>query len=187
MLCNTNCAQDPVALAGGGCRLTTRTGGIDRFVFARCDTDFTLLTDINEWSTKVAAGDIVFSGQVLGQKPKGTFTKKKLASCKPEQVTGVTRQITFTDANADNDNFTDYDFWNDKQENQDIYIVGYITCEELFYGFYSDWSLEIDDTRPEDTNEEFKWDGTILFNSLTAPAPIDLTGISTVIGAGSGS
>lgn len=184
-LCSSNCAQNPVAVAGGGCRLQTRTAGVDRFVFARCDIDFTSITDISEWTTKAAAGEVVFSGQVLGQKPKGTFTKKKLASCRPEIVTGVTRQLTFTDSNADNDAFTDYDFWNDKQENQDILIVGYLTCEELFYGFFTDWSLEVDDTRAEDSNEEFRWDGTILYNELTATKPIDLTGISAVIGTGS--
>ena len=180
VLCNTSCAQNPVAVAGGGCRLRTRSAGIDRFVFGRCDITFTDITSIEEWQTKIAAGQVVFTGQVLGQKPKGTPTKKKLASCRPEIVTGFTRQLQFTDANADNGNFTDYDFWNDKDENQDIYVVGYITCEEYFYGFFT-YSIEVDDTRVENSDEEFKWDGLIQYIDRTAKKPIKLTGISALI------
>lgn len=180
-LCNTNGAQNPVAVAGGGCRLNTRSAGIDRFVFARCDITFLNMADLSQWETKINAGQIVFSGQVLGQKPKGTVTKKKLVSCRPEIVTGMTRQLQFTDPNADNGNFTDYDFWNDKDVNQDILVAGYITCEEYFYGFFT-YSIEIDDTRVEDSLEEFKWDGLIQYVSRTATKPIKLTGINALIG-----
>jgi hypothetical protein len=181
-LCSSNCAQNPQAVAGGGCRLQTRPGGIDRLVFARCDITFTAISSLEEWQTKIAAGNIVFSGQVLGQKPKGTVTKKKIASCRPEMVTGVTRQLQFKDANADNSGFTDYDFWNDKDVNQDIFVVGYLTCDELFYGFFP-YAMEIDDTRPENSDEEFAWDGIVQYNSRTATKPVKLTGIGALIAA----
>lgn len=187
MLCSSNCAQNPTAITGSACRLTTRGAGIDRFVFAPCNVSFSLITDLAEWETKVNAGEIVFSGQVLGQKPKGTATKKKLASCVPERVTNVTRQLQFTDANADNDAFTDYDFWNDKFENQDAFVFGYLTCEEYFYGFFNRWSLEVDDTREPNSEDEFKWDGTIQYLDLTAKKPVKLTGISALIGGTSSS
>lgn len=179
-LCSTNCAQNPVAIAGGGCDLVTRSAGFDRLVFARCDIAFTSIADLDEWQAHIAAGRIVFSGQVLGQKPKGTPTKKKLVSCRPEMVTGFTRQLQFTDPNADNGGFTDYDFWNDKDLHQTIYLVGYITCEEFFYGFFN-YALEIDDTRVENSEEEFKWDGLIQYLDRTAKKPIKLTGIGALI------
>lgn len=183
ILCSSNCAANPVGLGGSGCDITTRTAGIDRLVWARCDIEFTLITDLSEWETKMGDGEIVFSGPVLGQKTKGTFTKKKLASCYPERVTGVTRNIAWKDANADNTDFTDYDFYNDKQANQGKLVFGYLTCEELFYGFFSRWSIEVDDVRVENSDEEFNWDGVVQYLDLTAKKPVSLTGISALIGA----
>jgi hypothetical protein len=151
-------------------------------VFARCDISFSAITSLEEWQAKIAAGSVVFSGQVLGQKPKGTPTKKKLVSCRPEMVTGFTRQIQFTDPNADNENFTDYDFWNDKDVNQDILIMGYLTCEEFFYGFFT-YAIEIDDTRVENSEEEFKWDGLMQYLDRTAKKPVKIPGIGALIAA----
>ena len=87
-LCPSTCSVELPESITGGCGITIRNGGISKFAFIKCDYIFTDLASRNEWEAAVASGDVVFSGLLLAQKPKGSFTKKRVSSCAPEQLVG---------------------------------------------------------------------------------------------------
>ena len=174
--------MDVVAAPAGGCKITTRPGGIFKLIFLKCDITFTDITLVSEWETKITANEIHASGQILGSKPKGSPTKEKLASCLPERVTGYTRQINFKDFNADNTSaLGDFDFWSGIDANQDLYLMGFITCDDLFYGPYGSWSLDVDEVRPENSDEASYYEGQIEYKELTLPKPQLIAGLGAVL------
>lgn len=184
-ICNPSCAVSIPCPLDSGCSIQTRAGGIKQFVIVKCSYTFDDITSIVEWETAVAAGNVVISGQVLGQKPKGTFTKKRISSCSPESIVGAEKQITFQDYNVGN-NYTSnahcaaYDFWNTILTEASSYQFGYITCDNLFYGLINDFQIEIDEVIEDNNTGSTYFDGTILWNQvqMICPISIDLTGLS---------
>jgi hypothetical protein len=131
----------------------------------------------------VASSDLVFTGQWLGSKPKGSATNLKVASCLPEVVVGRTQTIQFRDYSADLDGLTHYDYYIDVQENYLSYKFGYITCEGYVYGPFEDktWSLDIDDVREESSDSPTFIDGTITITKLLMTKPVLVDGILDIL------
>ncbi len=179
--CNSDCTEAVPQFPGAGCEIQTRPSGIRRLVFAKCDIDFADITDLAEWTTKLTANDLHATGEIKGSKPRGTTTKKKLASCLPEKVVGGTKSINFTDANSDNAAFADYDFYNHIIENQGNLVFGYTTCDDLFYGFIPNFSLDHDDVRTDNSDDEMVFDGIITYNGVSMIKPISLPGLNAVL------
>lgn len=167
-------------MGSGACRQTTRPGGIYKFVFLACDVALPAMTAA-AFQTALEEGDMVASGKVLASKAKGNTTKQRTSSCDPERVTQRTSSVPFKDFNADNTDFSEYDFWNDKFENQDSFLLGYTTCDELFYGWTSNYALEVDDPRPETSQEAAYIEGTFELNGLLMIKPVKITGINAVL------
>lgn len=180
-VCNSDCAVDIPQFPEAGCEIVTRPSGIKRVIFARCDTVFLDLTDTAEWETKLTAHEVHATGLIKGAKPKGSFTKKKLDSCSPEKVTGGTKTINFTDANSDNATMADYDFYNHHQTNAGNEVFGYLTCDELFYGWFSDFSIELDDVRTDNSDDEMVFDVSIQYKAITMQKPILIAGLNAVL------
>lgn len=187
-LCNSECVSPIPCLAGAGCQIITRPAGIKRVIFAQCDLAFSDITDLEEWATHIAAQRIGFSGEILGQKPKGTFTTKKLASCLPEQITGAEYQISWVDANSDNEEFSDYDFYKYLQLNANNLVAGYLTCDDLLYWGLTNLSLEIDDVRVESSDEEMNFDVVLRYKTSnnTMVKPIHLPGLNAILTCSTG-
>jgi len=146
-------------------------------IFAKCDYTFTDITDLNEWDTAITANEIHSSGEILAQKPKGSFEKQRYASCIPERSVNGTKSITLKDYNAD-PTFGEFDFWNGVIADQDTLVFGFIDCEDNFYGWFEDWSLELDNVIPETTEEANYFDGSIEFEELTMTKPQLITGLN---------
>lgn len=184
-ICNSSCAPALPASYTGGCSIITRPGGIKQFAFVKCDYTFEDISDVAEWTAAVAAGDAVLSGFILGQKPKGTFTKKRIASCQPEGVVGAEKQLTFQDYNTDtvtvapNPACLAYTFWNTILTNPGGYKFGYLTCDNQFYGLVNDFQIEIDEVIEDTNNGSVYFDGTMFWNSIEMLCPIslDLSGL----------
>lgn len=178
-ICSSNCAPDLPASYSGGCSIIQRPGGIKYFTFVKCDYTFTDISDVEEWAGAITGGDAVLSGYLLAQKPKGTFTKKRIASCQPEAVTGVEKSITFQDYNTDTVTAPGpgcklYDFWNAIQINPGGYKFGYVTCDNMFYGLINDIQVELDEVIEDSNNGNTFIDGTIFWNQITMICPIPL-------------
>lgn len=179
-ICTTGCAI-AVPKNEAGCGSKPRKGGVPRLVALKCDVSFADVTDLAEWQTKITADEVHASPRILGQKPKGSATKKKFNSETPEQVTGYTKSLTFQDYNADENNNTDYDFWNGIDVNSDKFLLGYFTSDELFFGFIPDWALEIDDVAEEDSNGTLYFDGAVTWNARQMLKPVHIPGIFSVL------
>ncbi len=182
-LCNSACVTPIPCVGGAGCEIITRPAGIKRVIFYQCDVEFTDITSLEEWASLIAAERVGFTGEILGQKPKATYTTKKLGSCLPEQVTGAEYQISWTDANSDNEGFSDYDFYRYLQENANNLIAAYITCDDLLYYGLTNLALEIDDVRVEDADEEMNFDVVLRYKTpdRLMIKPIKLPGLNAVL------
>lgn len=185
ILCETACATAPKKYPSAGCAIQTRQGGIYRLVFFKCNFSFTDPTDIAEWEAGITAGNIVVSGEILGDKPRGTATKKKLSSGRPEQKTGISQVINFQDYNL---NATDavedqptYLFWEDKDKNHTKYNFGYFDFEENFFGIFSQISLEVDDEIEQDINGNAFISGTVSYNKKFLTVPVNIPGINATL------
>ncbi len=180
-LCPTGCATAIPAITGSGCNIITRPAGVDRVIFKRCDYSFTLITDLTEWETAIAADQIHATGRVLGQKPKGSPSRRRVASCLPERTVNYTRTWSWKDSNSDNTTFTDYDFYQYVDQYQDLLHIAFYTCDGLLFGFFEDFSLDVDDTRGETNDEDAAFEVTCEVKSRLVAKPIKLTGLSAIL------
>lgn len=181
-ICNSTCAPAVPVSYTGGCGIQSRPGGIKRVWVIKCDYEFADIGDAAEWAAAVAAGDAVGSGLILGQKAKGSFTKKRIASCQPEGVVGAEKQITFQDYNhADTiaGNCKVYDFWNTLLTTPSNYKLAYETCDGYVYGVINDFQLEIDEVIEDNNTGSTYFDGTILWNDveMICPVAVNLSGL----------
>lgn len=190
--CGVSCTVTVPTYPNAGCDVVTRPAGAKKLVFMACDQTFANITDLEEWADKIAANKLHASGECNISKPKGSLTKKKLVSCRPEQVTGGTRTLNFTDPNADNETFGEYTFWNFIQQNQNKLVFGYVTCDDLFYGFkptggtgtagdLTQFAIDLDDTRVEDSNENAQIEGTITWLDKLMSKPVSIPGLSAAL------
>ena len=160
----------------GGCGIVSRPGGIKRLWFVKCsaaDWDF---TDDTEWATAQTTGNVVGSGLLMGQKAKGSFTKKRISSCSPEGVTGAEKQITFMDYNTDTvttvgQKCLAYEFWNTILTGASNYKLIYETCDGYVYGPITDFVIEIDEVIEDNNTGSTMFDGTVLWNDITMACP----------------
>jgi len=178
-LCPSTCAPALPEAISGGCGITVRNGGISKIVFVKCDYTFEDYSNRTEWETAVGAGDVVFSGLLLAQKPKGTFTKKRISSCAPEQLVGKENQITFQDYNSDPLACKDIEFWNTIVNASSSYQMGYYTCDGYFYGLVEEFSIEVDQVIEDNTTGNIFFDGTISWLDLNmlCGVQVDLNGL----------
>lgn len=179
-LCSSACASAPVPYGAGACRVVTRPGGIYKFLHLQCDVAVPAMTLV-ALQAAIEAGTLTASGKVLASQGKGTTTKQRVTSCDPERATNRTEIITWKDYNADNAEFGEFDYWNDKFENQDRLLLGWTTCDELVYGFLSSYSLDFNPNRPETSTEAHFIEGTFELNTLLLLKPTKVAGINAVL------
>jgi len=187
MGCITACAQDLPAAAVYACVPEVMKGGIRALAFMKCDASFddtpSGISSVASWEALVTSGDLVFSGDILGAKPKGSSTSLRTASCSPERVTARVQTITFKDYNADLTSLAHYDFWITIQENFAAYKLLYITCEGYAYGTFENktWSLDIDDVREETSEAPLYIDGSITITKLLMTKPVLVPGLLDIL------
>tara|TARA_R110000868_G_scaffold132409_2_gene343450 strand:+ start:3251 stop:3805 length:555 start_codon:yes stop_codon:yes gene_type:complete len=177
-ICASSCAQGLPDSYTGGCGIISRPGGIKRLWFIKCDFTGPLATDAN-WTTAQTAGDVVGSGLVMGQKAKGSFTKKRIASCMPEGITGAEKQVTFQDYNTDTvtpgGNLA-YEFWNTILNESTNFRFAYETCDGHVYGPIDSFVLEIDEVIEDNNTGSTYFDGTVLWNDILMSEPTYIAG-----------
>lgn len=190
MSCGAACTTVIPQYPGGGCEIVTRPSGAKKLIFMACDQTFTDVTDLAEWTAMMTANKLHASGEIRASKPKGSLTKKKLVSCRPEMVTGGSHTLVFVDPNADNDTFGEYAFWNTIQEKQSQLLFAWVTCDDLLYGFIpsagvagtlQEFAIEVDDTRTENNEEEASIEGTITWSKKTMLVPVSVPGLAAAL------
>lgn len=175
-VCSSACSSTIPAFNVGNCSVSTRPGGIRRFVFAACDVVIPDLNDLNAWQYYLRRCKIRATGEIVGSKTQGSFEKRRTSSCKPETVVGKTNQITFTDYNADNILLSDYDMWDEFQNNSDRYRVGMFGCDGRFYPFQP-YAIEMDEIIDDNNNGTSHKSGTLSVNLLPLWKPMFINGL----------
>jgi hypothetical protein len=178
-LCTSACAPALPPAPSLGCGVATRNGGLSKLAFIKCDYTFDDVGDRDEWIAAIASGDVVLTGLILGQKAKGTFTKKRVSSCSPESIVGGEKSVTFQDYNGDPDDCTDITFYNQIQLNAPLYQFGYYTCDGYFYGPITSFTMEVDQVIEDNNTGSIYFDGTVSWNAVTMPCgvAVNLDGI----------
>lgn len=178
-ICATTCAPALPASYSGGCGIKTRPGGIKRLWFVKCDYEIPDPSDDADWTaaqTTTPEPNAVGSGLLMGQKAKGSFTKKRIASCMPEGIVGAEKQITFQDYNTDTvtspgPGCLAYTFWNTILVESSNYKLYYETCDGYVYGPINDFVLEVDEVIEDNNTGSSYFDGTVLWNDIEMACP----------------
>ena len=191
MSCTPACIGEIRPMALANCSVKTKPGGIKFHGVVKCDFDFDAVSgsgieDIAVWTVGIESGDIIVSGEVIGSKAKGSDTALRVASCRPEQTVGSIKTISIRDYNSDETAASEYDFYNDIQENHTSYRFFYVTCDDKLY-YYDDgtWTPQTDDVR-EETKEGVTFiDFVVNVSELGIKKPYIIEGISALVGASS--
>jgi len=181
--CDPSCVDDMPDMSWvNGCNLTTRTGGIPRLTFLKCSPTMVLpytggWTNLLNIKWAICQEYLYVTGDLLGQKPKGSTTKRRLSSCAPEQTISGAKTVSFQDFNAEEVALIDFTFWTAIIENKPFMNFGYVTCDERWYQYGGEWDIEIDEII-EDTKEgKSFWDGVVTMATADILIPIKVPGI----------
>lgn len=176
-----------------GCKLTTRDGGIPRLTFLVCDPNLTLpeppapgqtdpWTNLDNVKWAICNGYLFITGNLVGQKPKGTTTKRRLSSCGPEETIAGQKTLTFTDFNADKETLIDYDFWQQILDNRKFLYFGFIACDDRWYQYPGKWDLEVDEVIEDNSESGLSfYDGTVVMSTKDIIKPILVPGLLTFL------
>jgi hypothetical protein len=181
--CNPDCVGSfPDMSWVNGCNITTRTGGIPRLTFLKCVPDLEFpneggWTNVDNIQWAICEGYLYVTGDLLGQKPKGSFTKRRLSSCAPETTISGSKTITFQDFNADPENLLDFDFWAAVVDNKDFMKFGWITCDGRWYQYNGEWDIEVDEVEEDTKDGKSFYDGVITMATKDLIKPIMVPGI----------
>ena len=172
-ICDSGCTVALPFPYSNACGVDPLPGGINRTAFLQCDFEFTDITDQSEWDAAIAAGDVVVSGELIGSKPKGTFTKKRVSSCSPERVIGGEKTVVFQDYNRSevHGDCSKFTFWNTILANPKAFRAVLFTCDGYAYGPIDDFTLEADEVIEETNTGNRYVDGSIMWNQLDMICP----------------
>lgn len=188
MICLPSCVSGNAPVVGvfNGCKIKKAKGGIPRLFFLICDPDYVHPVEVEEglspWSSLVniqaamCAGLLHFTGPVLGQQPKATLVKKKMASCEPEQVIGGSQTVTAKDYNT-GDNLEEYEFWDFWMKNYQLGSFGWATCDDLLYMYDGDFALEAAPVTEETSDDSRYFDIAVTMQTDEIIVPIKVDGL----------
>lgn len=188
MICNPSCVTTiPDNGWSNGCDTTYRNGGIPRMLFLKCDPAMVLpytggWANVDNVKWAMCNDFLYVSAPLLGNKPKGSFTKKRLDSCSPEVTIAGTKTIAFQDYNA-NAELEDYAFWDAINKTKKFLQLGWITCDDRLYMYAGNWDLEIDEQIDATYQDQSFWDGLVTMATKDIIIPISCPGIKAMIDA----
>jgi hypothetical protein len=203
IICRPSCVTGaPATDWANGCEISVRDGGIPRLTFLVCDNSLVLpnpalLPDgsvdpnpnANPWTNPanviyaMCQNKLFVTGDLLGQKPKGSFNKRRMTSCAPETTISGSKQITFQDFNANKETLVDFDFWQAIEKNKRFMYFGWVTCDDRWYQFDGDWDLEIDEVIEDTSEGKSFYDGTVTMSTKELVKPIICPGLLDALAA----
>jgi len=138
-------------------------------------------TNLENIEAAICDNKFYFTGEILGQKPKGSFTKKRITSCSPEKTISGTKTVTFQDYNSIGETLEEYTFWDNILNNTDFLYLGFVTCDDRFYMVSGHFDVELDEVI-EDTKEGTSYfDGTVTFQEKDLLIPDYVEGLNALL------
>lgn len=149
------------------CQTNFRNGGISHLIFIKCE-DYPFApeyeSDYIAWESFVTNYCVFITNKLRAEKPTTTVSKLKTSFCRPDTIVGMSKTINFVDFNSYEDYF-DLKFWDYMLKYDKKYKFGFITCDNLFYGFY-DFELEVDVEISDDSKTPERKSGVLNFNGV---------------------
>lgn len=168
------------------CLCTTAAGGVNELYFIPCTETFTEanVTNTAWWSGLIAGGKLGRSGLGLGSIGKKSQRTDRVASCRTEQVTGITWALRFIIKCMDKTSTrSTHAKVNELVNKADKYIVAARMCdgdnEILPVGVFdlSDLNWTVPDNSEENQTVEIE----ISWKELGLPVPVTVAGLSAVL------
>lgn len=184
-ICTPSCVTNIPSVLAGACNITTRIGGISRLTFLKCDNNITFpnaggWTNLANVEWAICTGLLFVTGEILGQKPKGSVTKRRLSSCAPEETVSGVQTVTFQDYNASATQL-DVEFWNAIKANKKFLSLGYITCDGRWFQYNGAWDIEIGDVIEDTFEGKSYYDGVVTIATDEILTPVITPGILEMI------
>lgn len=173
----------PDIISPNACNLQRRPGGIERLVIAACSLEFYDIRDIAEWCEYYQLGLITFTHKLIGEKSEATHFMRQLYSCGPETAVGREVGVEMKDFNADDLFFSDYDFYNKLQKERFSYKLGWLTCDDRFYGWVPN-TIAVDDVIENQSVGLTYWQIRLKYHTFHAIKPVKLPMLVEIICGG---
>ena len=127
------------------CSRTILPGGIKGFMLAKCGTEFADYQDLNEWCEKISEGAIVVSAlrRIVGSEPEAEEAVARLGSCDPDELLGLKHTLEIFDYNSEDaaSGASQDLFYNFLNKNYHKLSLGFIACDDRFYGIITSFSV----------------------------------------------
>ena len=110
-LCSPLCGDEDVRVYCTPCdrQQSLRKGAINYIGLLVCSTTFTDISDADEWTTKLTAGEIKLLPELVGELGEPETTTNRLSACRAEEITDEVTTLTAQIFLFDNSSFTDFD------------------------------------------------------------------------------
>jgi hypothetical protein len=188
VICNPECIEDfPPVDWINSCDIETRPGGICRGTFFRCVPDlvFPYPNGFKNPANVVWAmcqGILYVTGEILGQKPKGSVTKRRISSCGPEKSISGVKTVTWQDYNADKENLLDFIFYDAVAKNAKFMNFGWITCDERLYQYPGQFDIFADEVIEDNAEQGLSfWDVEMTMPTKEIIIPFNAPGVLAAI------
>lgn len=186
-----NCIPNVPPLPALNCQREQKAAGSDLLVLKLCSYQFTDITDIAEWQSALASGNVIFIPHGKNSRPAPAITTDTDASG-GEYATGEIYTINVIDADIPYDPATvapavdsrKHPLWDSIKWNPRLYNVGWLQADQQnsFYGFYKINGSTVTEQSGETALESRKFMGDITFSTggQFQPAPVALLNLNTL-------
>jgi hypothetical protein len=187
MACGTACATALPTVPTNDCNeINARPGGYNRFMLGGCEFDFSTLVDLATYEAAFAAGDIIASGYILGEKSLGSPTSKTFASCKTDVVTNMEKTIHIMDyhsCDTASSQFTEVDMYNAMINDFSSYYFAVIDCDDNVTGWIDGATASVvSDRVVEQTNQDNAYiDTVVTYRNKNIMKPIFVSGLNSLL------
>ena len=180
-----NCTPNVPPLPALNCDREQKAAGADLLVLKLCSYQFADPTDITEWTTALASGNVILIPHAKISRPAPSITTTTDARG-GEYATGEIYSITIEDADMPYDPATvapavdsrKHPLWDSVKWSPRLYEVGWnhVDAPNSFYGFYRINGSNVTEQSGETALESRKFMGDITFSTggQFQPAPVAL-------------
>lgn len=140
-LCSPLCGDEDVRVYCTPCdrQQSLRKGAINYIGLLDCSTTFTDISDADEWTAKLTAGEIKLLPELVGELGEPETTTNRLSACRAEEITDEVTTLTAQIFLFDNSSFTDFDMEYDLKNKIAAKTLFFVDCNNILYYRY-DWA-----------------------------------------------
>lgn len=192
--CDPTCLILAPSFIDAGCdpKASVRSGFIKNFIFTRCDTLITDITDDTEIQGYVTGNLMVATPPLTGELASPTLSDEITENCNTPIALKRTYNLTATSVRTDPSGLTDFTAYNDLDQSIGQWFVSWVDCENNIFvpqsfatGGELGWQANGQITPAWDNTSSMKWNFDLSFNYKFIPKGVALTdAVAAVLGIG---